>query len=188
MSGLFGLDGLSANEVLAGSHYLGPASRGNVYRDDYGVMVFGNPSSRRLPQRDWLELLRWCITNQQPSAGSRQWRQARKWLLATYPCVTTLVSYSDPSVGHTGALYRACNWLWAPTWHRLREPPSGNGAWTDGGKREAVKDRWIFPLRPDDRREALLRINDNGLRALMPWAEYREGSGGDYKRWRRETP
>ena len=37
--------------------------------------------------------------------------------------VSTVVSYSDPSAGHTGSLYRACNWIWAPTWLRLRPPP-----------------------------------------------------------------
>ena len=56
-----------------------------------------------------------------------------------YPRCTTIVSYSDPSVGHTGALYRACNWLWAPTWHRLQPPPTGCGSW-DGKKRSSPKD------------------------------------------------
>src|SRR4051812_20221219 len=122
---LFGVDGMSADELLAERHYLGPSTRGEVYRDDYGVMVFANPSSRMLPQDRWLELVRWCIVSETANAGSRQWRGARRWLLKEYLNVTTIVSYSDPSVGHSGALYRACNWLWAPTWHRLREPPSG---------------------------------------------------------------
>jgi hypothetical protein len=176
---------LTVNALLAARHYLGPISRGEAYQDDYGVMVFANPSSRRLPQGQWLELVRWCITSPEKNAGSRQWGQVRRWLLLR-PNVTTIVSYSDPSVGHTGALYRACNWLWAPTWHRLREPPSGNGSWTDG-KRQAVKDRWVFCLRPDENRRHLLAVNDDSIRARMPWAEYREGVGGDYKRWRLEA-
>lgn len=180
---LFGLDGMSADEILSARHYLGASTRGAVYRDEFGVMVFANPSSRRLPQETWLELVRWCITSTETSAGSRQWRHARRWLLAQYPAVTTVVSYSDPSVGHTGSLYRACNWLWAPTWHRLREPPSGNGAWTDG-KRQGAKDRWVFPLRRDAGRVELLRVQDESLRAAMPWAEYREKTGGDFHRWR----
>jgi hypothetical protein len=182
----FGTEGLSVSELLASRHYLGASKRGTAYRDDYGVMVFANPSSRRLPQHRWVELVRWCIVSDQKNAGSRQWRQARQWLLQTYPDVTTVVSYSDPSVGHTGALYRSCNWLWAPTWHRLREPPSGNGAWTATGKREAVKDRWVFCLRPDSERASLLSVKDAGLAARMPWAQYRERLGGDYKRWARE--
>lgn len=163
---------------LAAKHYLGPSRRGHVYSDPHGVMVFANPSSRRLPQQDWLELVRWCIDSPIKNAGSMQWRACRRWLLDSFPDVTTIVSYSDPSAGHTGALYRACNWQWAPTWLRLREPPSGNGEWTDG-KKQAVKDRWAFPLRPDPTRPTLLSVKDESLMRIMPWASY----PGDYKRW-----
>jgi len=81
----------------------------------------------------------------------------RPLLLAQFPEVTTCVSYSDPSVGHTGALYKACNWQWAPTWHRLKPPPTGNGSW-DGQTQQSVKDRWIFRLRPDAQRADILRV------------------------------
>lgn len=175
---------MSANEILQDHHYLGPSQRGCVYRDRYGVMIFANPSSRRLPQDRWLELVRWCILCTEANGGSRQWREAHRWILAKYPLVTTIVSYSDPDQGHTGALYRACNWLWAPTWLRLRPPPSKNGSWSKG-KVQGVKDRWIFPLRPDMEREALLSVNDEALKKTMPWAEFRERLGGDYKRWAR---
>jgi hypothetical protein len=174
---------LTVNQILATSHYLGPIGRGEPYQDAAGVLVFANPSSRHLPQREWIELVRWCITDRTPNAGSQQWARVARWLRETRPDVTTVVSYSDPSQGHTGALYRACNWLWAPTWHRLREPPSGNGAWTKG-KRQAVKDRWIFPLRDDEGREGLLAIQDASIVKRFPFAQYRERRGGDYKRWR----
>src|SRR5262245_60944398 len=140
---LFGDEAMSANEILARDHYLGPSSRGFVYRDEFGIIVFANPSSRRLPQYRWLELVRWCLRGQK-NDGSQQWRHVVAFLRREHPEITTIVSYSDPSYGHTGALYRACNWLWAPTWHRLREPPTGNGNWGTG--RQAVKDRWIYPL------------------------------------------
>jgi hypothetical protein len=186
---------LTANQILARYHYLGPINRGRVYRDAAGVMVFANPSSRRLPQDRWVELVRWCIVG---GVGSAQWKAARAWLLSEYPGITTVVSYSDPSAGHTGALYRACGWLWAPTWHRLREPPSGNGSWTDG-RRQAVKDRWIAVLRPDTERERLLRVEDDSLQKRMAWAGYREPKwkrghplretgGGDFKRFAMASP
>lgn len=180
-----GTDWLGVNQILASMHYLGPIKRGTPYRDEFGVLVLANPSSRRLPQSRWLELVRWCLFGTR-NGGSQQWKRVTSILRETHPHVTTIVSYSDPSVGHTGALYRACNWLWAPTWLRLRTPPSGNGRWTANGKREAVKDRWVFCLAPDDARESLLAVQDTALKRRMPWAEYREGRGGDYKRWRSE--
>ncbi len=180
---------LTPNQLLARYHYLGPINRGRVYRDTHGVMVFANPSSRRLPHDRWLELVRWCII---AGLGSEQWRAARSWLLAAFPNATTVVSYSDPSAGHTGALYRASGWLWAPTWHRLREPPSGNGNWGTG--QQGVKDRWICVLRPDSERARLLRVEDDSIRRRMAWAEYREPrwkrgiaqretGGGDFRLW-----
>lgn len=168
-------------DFLEANHYLGAATRGIGWSDAHGVLVLANPSSRRLPQHKWFELTRWCLERQK-NGGSRQWRAVAAWVKRRFPEVTTVVSYSDPSVGHTGALYRACNWLWAPTWHRLRPPPSGNGDWGTG--QQAVKDRWIYCLRPDPSRPALLALNDESIRKRMPWAEYREGAGGDFKRWR----
>lgn len=157
--------------VLDQRHYLGAARRGFAWSDEFGVMVLANPTSRRIPS-DWLELTRWCLTGT-ANGGSRQWSRAAAWLRANRPDVTTVISYSDPSVGHTGALYRACNWLWAPTWMRLRPPPSAGGSW-DGETREAVKDRWVFPLQPDPRRQSALAVQDTACRRRFPDAEYRE--------------
>jgi hypothetical protein len=140
------------------------------------TMTFSGPSSRRLPA-DWFELSRWCITS---GVGSQHWASAVEWLRSNAPTCTTVVSYSDPSVGHDGALYRACNWWWAPTWHVLRPPPTGAG--TRGGKRQAAKHRWVYLLRPDDRRGALLALRDATLARRYPWAGYQEPT------WRRGVP
>ena len=140
-------------------HYLGGTGRGWAWSDEYGVLVLAKPTSRRLPQDGtWLELVRWCLVGI-PNGGSQQWSRVRRYLLRERREVTTVVSYSDPSVGHTGALYKACNWTWAPTWHRLFPPPTGNGSWKDG-EAQAVKDRWVFVLRPDSRRDELLAVKD----------------------------
>jgi hypothetical protein len=141
-------------------HYLGRTSRGFAWSDEFGVLVLASPTSRHLPS-DWLELTRWCLSGEK-NAGSQQWARVAKWLRHEHPA-TTVISYSDPSVGHTGALYRACNWIWAPTGHRLRPPPSQGGSW-DGSTIQAVKDRWVFPLRIDQRREQILAVNDESLR------------------------
>jgi hypothetical protein len=180
--------------LLDTAHYLGAPTRGVPYRDEFGVLVLAAPTSRVLPARRWLELTRWCLYGEK-NGGSRQWARVWRWLAQEYPHITTVVSYSDPTVGHTGALYRACNWLWAPTWARLRPPPTGGGSWdrrTWGG----VKDRWVWCLAPDAEREALLVANDNAVQQKYPWAMYREprfrrgvpiagSGGGDYGRWKR---
>lgn len=185
------LDRLPPNALLEDRHYLGPSHRTVlVYQDHFGVMTFAAATARHLPTT-WLELTRWCLVGGK-DAGSQQWSTIRALLLRDFVTVTTIVSYSDPSVGHTGALYRACNWLWAPTWHRLFPSPSGHGSWTVD-KTESVKDRWVAVLRPDPERERVLAVKDTRIKRI-PWAEYREPKwkrgrpqlatgGGDYQRW-----
>lgn len=158
--------------LLTERHYLGPTkAAGFAWRDEFGCIVFAAPRSRGVPHR-WLEVVRWCLIGT-PNGGSQQWKSATEMIRRQRPDCTTIVSYSDPSQGHVGALYRACNWLWAPTWHRLRPPPSGNGAWT-ADKPQSVKDRWVFPLAPDAAREAVLSIKDEAIEKAFPWASYRE--------------
>jgi hypothetical protein len=146
-------------KILEEKHYLGPAKRGFAWSDEFGVLVLASPTSRHLPS-DWLELTRWCL-NGQKNGGSKQWSKVAKYLREEHSA-TTVVSYSDPSVGHSGALYKACNWIWAPTWQRLRPPPSQGGSW-DGKKIQSVKDRWVFPLKKDDRRISVLAVKDESL-------------------------
>jgi len=181
----------SPNDILAAHHYLGPRTRGETYCDDAGVILVGRPTARNLPKK-WLELSRWCITSKEKNAGTRQWSRFVLWVKERHPGCTTIVSYSDPSVGHTGALYRACNWLWAPTWHRLQPPPTGGGSW-EGKKISAPKDRWVFTVRPDPEREAVLSLRKHPATfSRWPWASYTEptwrrgvphGGGGDFKQY-----
>lgn len=155
-----------ANALLSAEHYLGPARMAKhvFVAERSGVVVaaqcWKSPTSRRLPT-DWLELCRWVLTERAgPNAGSMMSAWAARQLRALG--YTTLISYSDPSVGHTGSLYRASGWYWCPTWMRLRTPPSSGGSW-DGIHRQAVKDRWAIDLAPDDRRAAVLAVNDDSL-------------------------
>lgn len=162
---------------LDARHYLGATRRGWGWRDEYGCLVVASPTARHVPAT-WLELTRWCL-NGQPNGGSRQWAAVRRWLLGAFPACTTVVSYSDPAAGHTGSLYRACNWWWAPTWHRVCPPPSGHGRWSEHRDAEGPKDRWVFPLRPDPARIEVLRIEESYSRRF-PWSEYREPGGANF--------
>lgn len=156
---VFGLGSVpEANALLTGRHYLGPIGAGGAQlvvvgrlgTRVVGCQVWRHPSARYLPNDgSWLELSRWCLTADcGPNAGSRMHKAAVRLLREHLPAVTTLVSYSDPSVGHTGALYKACNWSWEPTWHRLSPPPTGAGDWGNG-QRQEPKDRWVFRVRKD---------------------------------------
>lgn len=168
--------------MLREHHYLGPLRRGVAWVSDAGCIVVARPTARGVPA-SWLELSRWCLLGRTKNAGSTQWAQFVRDVRKQYPECTTIVSYSDPSAGHDGALYRACNWWWAPTWHRLRPPPTGNGAWK-AGEQQAVKDRWVYALRKDAERPALLVAKDDSVLKRMPWARYTEPGGADYKRWK----
>ena len=165
----------SVAEFFNANHYLGAAKRGVVWQDQYGALVVFSPTARHIPS-SWLELTRWCLIGV-PNGGSRQWASFVR-ALREQTEATTIVSYSDPAQGHTGSLYRACNWWW----HRLRPPPTGNGSW-DGNKSQSVKDRWVFPLRPDSERVDCLRIKDESVLRRWPWAEYREPGGANFKRF-----
>jgi hypothetical protein len=143
--------------MLEDRHYLGKSHRAQwTYQDEFGVMVWANPSARYLPQQTWFELARWCLVGIK-NGGSQQWARVKRILLRDFQHITTCVSYSDPEQGHTGALYKACGWSEAPTWRNLKPPPTGNGTW-DGKRQQSVKQRWIFALRPDDDRAEVLRI------------------------------
>lgn len=178
-----------ANRLLPGNHYLGPARGaqlvfvGMAGRHVVATQVWRNPSSRNLPaDGTWFELSRWCLT---PAAGKNAGSRNHAAVLPLLKQMGahTLVSYSDPAAGHTGALYRACNWIWAPTWLRLRPPPTGNGSWGVEGNREAVKDRWVFHVTKQDPARAALVVTDQG--ALRYW---RANGTEVERRWATRSP
>ena len=113
------------NALLAEHHYLGPSKSGGKHLFGGWVdgklvaaQVWRSVTARRLNSPAILELSRWCLT---PPAGANAGSRMHKYAVAELRKsseVEILVSYSDPSAGHGGSLYRACNWLWAPTWSR----------------------------------------------------------------------
>ena len=147
------------NGLLAAEHYLGPVRSARRcfagWVDDVMVacQVWRWPNARMLPNDgSWLELSRWCLTpDAGRNAGSRMMAWARRELARTDHTVTTLVSYSDPVHGHTGALYKASGWTYSPTHHGQRFDvngrgyPSGHGSW-DGVTTQSPKHRWTYPL------------------------------------------
>jgi hypothetical protein len=143
------------NPLLSCEHYLGPVSScryafaGWVDDELVACQVWRWPTARMLPSDgSWLELSRWCLTpDAGRNAGSRMMAWAARWLRRNASGVTTLVSYSDPVHGHTGALYKASGWAYTPTHHGDRYDangvgyPSGHGSW-DGETVQSPKHRW----------------------------------------------
>lgn len=79
-----------------------------------GVIVFALPpreTFKRYKVKLAWELARLYIMDSEPF-NSETWfmGKAIKWVKATHPLVDLLVSYADPSAGHTGMIYRAGNW------------------------------------------------------------------------------
>lgn len=90
----------------------------------FAVAFWHNPSARTLPQ-DWLELRRMAVSPDAPHCtASHMLGQMRRYIAATMPDVSRLISYQDMDV-HTGTIYRAAGW--SAEWvtkarHRDRTP------------------------------------------------------------------
>ena len=148
------------NPLLSTSHYLGAVKSARFcfagWVDDVLVaaQVWRWPTARMLPSDgSWLELSRWCLTPQAgKNAGSRMMRWVRGEIRREAPAVRVLVSYSDPSAGHSGALYKASGWDESPTHHTERWKangkgyPSGHGSWDGGLTKQHPKQRWTYTV------------------------------------------
>ena len=79
-----------------------------------GVVVFALPpreTMKRYGVRVAWELARLYILDSEPF-NSETWfmSKAIKWVRIAFPTVDLLVSYADPSAGHSGVIYKAANW------------------------------------------------------------------------------
>lgn len=137
-------------EWIAELHYLRSKPPGFVQvlefsegRELVGGMIIGRTSSRSLDQNLILELNRVFFVDSAPKntesqALSMMRRHVRVWL----PSVRLLISYLDPSQGHTGMIYAADGWApFGMTSHK-----SGYG-WRSRPNRKAdpvtPKQRWV---------------------------------------------
>jgi hypothetical protein len=86
-----------------------------VGMEPVGTSVFSAPPKETIVRYgcDVWELARLYLLDEIP-------RNAETWLIAqsikhirrNYPTIGMLVSYADPSVGHSGTIYRAGNWIY----------------------------------------------------------------------------
>lgn len=79
-----------------------------------GVIVFALPPremAKRYEVTVCWELARLYVMDTEPF-NSETWFMSRaiKFIRSNHPTVEALVSYADPSAGHSGTIYRAANW------------------------------------------------------------------------------
>lgn len=81
--------------------------------DLLGVVVFALPpreTSKRYGGETW-ELARLWLDDGVPQNGETYLiGRAVRYVKQHHPAIKMLVSYADPSVGHSGTVYRAANW------------------------------------------------------------------------------
>jgi hypothetical protein len=102
------------------AHYLGKWPGVTVLRlamildgEPVGMILYALPpreTSKRYRGETW-ELARLWIDDSVPT-NAETWliAQSVKWIKRNRPEVECLVSYSDPSRGHAGTIYKAANW------------------------------------------------------------------------------
>ena len=106
--------------LLSQYHYLGTAPKGSIYYGLFwkdcliGVCSFGRGANKNLSSGvggEALELTRLCIVDWAPKNSASYFiSKSMKLLRNERPNIQYLVAFSDPNVGHTGGVYRACNW------------------------------------------------------------------------------
>ena len=115
-----------AGQICRGHHYLGTYPGGTVLA--FGIFVcdklvgvavlgVGPPNGHRLfrdaRREQVLCLARFCLDDLLPrNSESRSLAVILRYLRKRQSTVKAVIAYSDPSVGHTGGIYRACGFLY----------------------------------------------------------------------------
>lgn len=110
-----------------------------------GAMLLGRPSSRGYDPDRIMEITRVYFIDgplAPCNTESRALAMMRKWVRTWLPNIRLLLSYSDPSQGHTGKIYEADGW--APL--GMTEKKTGYG-WRSRPNRKddpvTPKQRWV---------------------------------------------
>ena len=105
-----------------------------------GCMMWGNPTARKIDQKNILELYRLCfVDDTEPFIESKCLAMARKHIRKHHPHVKGLIAYSSTGMGHEGTVYKADNW------YALGNTKFASWETRDGGrmdKDKSTKIRW----------------------------------------------
>lgn len=110
---------MSVDNWIKEHHYLQSAPAGAIIRMCFkdskqrviGCMMWGHPTSRKLDQKNLLELSRMCfIDDTLPFVESKCLGMARKHIRKYFPAIKGIIAYSSTGAGHEGTIYLADNW------------------------------------------------------------------------------
>lgn len=143
-------EAIELKEWIAAGHYLKSCPPGFVQmlefvegRQRIGGMLIGRPAAKTYNPDKILQLHRvWFIDNTERFVESRGLAMMRKHVRVWLPQIRLLISYSDPSEGHTGMIYDADGW--APL--GLTDEAWGYGWKSRDGRRDqkvSRKMRWM---------------------------------------------
>lgn len=100
-------------------HYLHSVPAGAILRfcfknaseEILGCMMWGRPTSRKINQKNILELTRmYFVDDTEAFIESKCLSMARKYIRKHCPNVKGLIAYSSTGAGHEGIVYQADNW------------------------------------------------------------------------------
>ena len=103
-----------------------------------GIIVFALPpreTSKRYGGETW-ELARLWIDDKVPQNGET-WLigKAIRFIRKNHQSIKVIVSYADPSAGHSGTIYKAANWIADGRTDQERKTPRFDYACAETGKR-----------------------------------------------------
>lgn len=106
------------SQWVAEFHYLQSAPPGfiqvlefSIRGEVVGAQILGRPAARTWNFNEVLQLHRMYFIDDTPTnTESRALAMMRKHIRVWLPQIRMLLSYSDPSVGHAGMIYKADGW------------------------------------------------------------------------------
>ena len=110
-----------------------PSGKSHYFYHDGAVVVFAIPANPNIskfltgtPNVVWDMARLWAPDGHRPNLLTEAISVATLKLRKLEPDCTCLVSYADPSMGHTGGVYRAASWIYlGRTENRVWRGPNG---------------------------------------------------------------
>jgi hypothetical protein len=143
-------ESIALKDWIAANHYLQSCPPGFVQmlefiegKERIGGMLIGRPAAKTYDPNHILQVHRvWFIDETERCAESKALGLMRKHIRVWLPQIRLLLSYSDPSAGHVGTIYKADGWAFLG----LTDEAWGYGWESRKGRRDqkvSRKMRWV---------------------------------------------